>query len=71
MNQLVSVEGMTCSGCANTVQTAFEGLEEIQSVNIDLAAQTAFIETDNELTINQLNDSLIDTNYSVTSITNG
>lgn len=70
MNKQVKVDGMTCNGCAKTVKSAFEEVEGIRSVEINLDNQTASVDTDTELNIDNLNHSLVDTNYSATAITN-
>lgn len=70
MRKLVAVEGMKCEGCADTVKNKFENLDGIQKVEVDLETKTAFVETERELTVEELNSSLSDTKYEVMGISN-
>lgn len=39
----ITVDGMTCAGCAKTVTKALTGVEGVESVVIDLKAKTATV----------------------------
>lgn len=60
MNQ-VAVEGMKCQGCADTV-TAKLG-QVVTNVKVDLDAKVATF--DGDASVDQLNQTLADTPYSV------
>ena len=65
MKQEVTVNGMTCQGCANAVKTKFEKIKEIDSVKIDLENKKAILETEIEIPKDSLQTVLEDTNYEV------
>lgn len=65
MKQEVTVNGMTCQGCANAVKTKFEKIKEIDSVKIDLENKKAILETEIEIPKESLQTVLEDTNYEV------
>ena len=65
MKQEVTVQGMTCQGCANTVKTKFEKIKGIDSVKIDLENKKAILETEIEIPKDSLQTVLEDTNYEV------
>lgn len=63
MKQTVTVENMTCGGCANTVKKRFEGVPGVKNVEIDLENKTATIESDERISHELLKESLEGTNY--------
>ncbi|HLR88409.1 MAG TPA: heavy metal-associated domain-containing protein [Atopostipes sp.] len=65
MKQEVTVNGMTCQGCANAVKTKFEKIKGIDSVKIDLENKKAILETEIEIPKDSLQTVLEDTNYEV------
>lgn len=65
MKQEVKVEGMTCSGCANTVKQRFAGLPNVANVEIDLENKQATIESSERVSEEALKESLEGTNYSL------
>ena len=65
MNQEVKVEGMTCSGCANTVEKRFSGLPNVSHVEIDLDKKTATLTADKHIGEDALRAALEGTAYSV------
>lgn len=65
MRKEVTLEGLKCEGCANTVQEKFAAVEGIDSVNIDLVNKKAVIESQSEIDNNTLNSALSETKYSV------
>ena len=65
MKQEVTIQGMTCQGCANAVKTKFEKIKGIDSVKIDLENKKAILETEIEIPKDSLQTVLEDTNYEV------
>ena len=48
MSQTITVEGMSCEHCEQTVEDALEGVEGVQSVDVDREAERATVEGDAE-----------------------
>lgn len=44
----LNVLGMTCGGCATSVQNALNDITGVNAVNVDFAAKQAVIEYDDE-----------------------
>lgn len=65
MKQEVSVEGMSCAGCANTVEQRFSGLPNVESVEVDLENNQAILESPERISDEVLKEALEGTNYSV------
>lgn len=65
MKQEVTISGMTCAGCANSVKTKFESIQGIHSVEMDLENQKAVLDVEFEIPKSSLQTVLIDTNYKV------
>lgn len=68
MNYQVKVEGMSCSGCANAVKSAFSNVEGVSQVDVDLDNKQATLESSSEVKKIQLEEALADTSYSVEAI---
>ncbi|MDN6195192.1 MAG: heavy-metal-associated domain-containing protein [Atopostipes suicloacalis] len=45
MKKEVTVEGMTCEGCANTVRKKFEDIQGVEKINVDRATKNVSIES--------------------------
>lgn len=54
MNHTYKVEGMSCHGCSNLVEKALAGLEEIESVEVDLTAGEARVQMKKHLEVAEL-----------------
>lgn len=65
MKQEVTVQGMTCQGCANSVKTKFEKIKGVNSVEVDLENKLATLNTELEIPKDSLQTALEDTNYEV------
>lgn len=65
MKQEVTVTGMSCQGCANSVKTKFENIQEVKTAEIDLETNTAILDVASELPKATLQTALEDTNYEV------
>lgn len=69
--QIITIEGMTCGGCANTVEKKLNSVEEINRAAVDLETNTATIEANTLFDANQLNDVLDVTPYTVVDVKEG
>jgi len=61
---------MSCPGCANTVQTKFNGLNNVSDVQVDLDSKSAIINSDGAVSVDELNQALEDTPYGATNVEN-
>ncbi|WP_254762520.1 CopZ family metallochaperone [Natrinema marinum] len=50
MSQTITVEGMSCEHCEQTVEEALEGVDGVETVNVDRDAERATVEGDAETT---------------------
>ncbi|NIC00507.1 heavy metal-associated domain-containing protein [Halobacterium sp. R2-5] len=48
MSQTITVEGMSCGGCEETVEDALEGVEGVESASADREDSAATVEGDAE-----------------------
>lgn len=65
MKQEVFVSGMTCGGCANTVQKRFVGIPSVDAVEIDLEQKKAILTAEAHVGDDELIAALEGTAYSV------
>ncbi len=56
---------MSCQGCVDHVQKALSNINDVTSVSIDLADQSATIEMENHVPLEDLQKSLEGSNYSI------
>jgi len=68
--QIATIEGMNCAGCANTVQTKFNELNNVSVVQVDVDSKTASINSDGAVSMEELNQLLEDTPYNASGIKN-
>lgn len=68
MKKKIMIEGMSCGHCVKHVQEALEGLNDVSSVEVNLAEKYAVVETTVE--DSQLQDAIDDAGYDVISIEN-
>tara|TARA_R110000868_G_scaffold83058_4_gene234689 strand:+ start:8068 stop:8322 length:255 start_codon:yes stop_codon:yes gene_type:complete len=54
MKQQVAIKGMTCGGCAKTVEKALGQIEGVKSVSVNLTPPQAVIQADNAISTEQL-----------------
>ena len=54
----IKVSGMTCTGCKETVTRALENIDQVKSVTVSLKNGSAIIESENEPSIETLQNSL-------------
>ena len=60
-----NIEGMGCTGCANTVQKKLSEVAGVTAVTVDFATKKATVETDREIPFEALEKALEDTHYSI------
>ena len=54
----IKVSGMTCAGCKETVTRALENIDQVKNVTVSLKNGSAIIESENEPSIETLQNSL-------------
>ncbi|MGL4772055.1 MAG: heavy-metal-associated domain-containing protein [Clostridium sp.] len=62
----VKIDGMSCNHCVGHVKSAFEGNENVTSLNVEIGL--AVIE--GEITENEIKDIIEDEGYDIVEITN-
>lgn len=60
----ITVKGMTCGGCVNSVTKALKGVEGVQEANVDLQGQKATVTFDDSKTsVTALKEAVEDAGY--------
>jgi copper chaperone len=60
----ITVKGMTCGGCVNSVTKALKGVNGVQEANVDLAGQKATVTFDETKTnVKALKQAIEDAGY--------
>jgi copper chaperone len=60
----ITVKGMTCGGCVNSVTKALKGVDGVQDANVDLEGQKAtVIFDDSQTTVEALKEAVEDAGY--------
>jgi copper chaperone len=60
----ITVKGMTCGGCVNSVTKALKGVNGVQEANVDLAGQKATVIFDETKTnVKALKQAIEDAGY--------
>ncbi len=63
MNHTITVSNIKCGGCANSIKSKLEKIEEINAVNVDVEnGQVSFV-TDNESLVDAVKKSLTKMGY--------
>lgn len=65
MSQTISVSGMTCQNCARHVTEALKELPGVSDARVDLATNSATIESSRELSREELAQALDEAGYSL------
>jgi copper chaperone CopZ len=65
MQQTVQVEGMSCAGCAQTVQEKLTNIPTVNKVTVDVENKMASIESEANVSIEDLKEALVDTPYAI------
>ena len=60
-----NIEGMGCTGCANTIQKKLSEVAGVTAVTVDFATKKATVETDREIPFEALEKALEGTHYSI------
>jgi copper chaperone CopZ len=64
----IMIGGMTCSGCANNVHQALQGLEGVQKVNVNLEKETAFVRHEYSVTQDRFKHTVENAGYKFNGI---
>ncbi len=63
------ISGMSCSGCANTVESALQSLEGVDSVNVELDKETAEISfDDSRVQLSDFEKAIDDSGYTLKGV---
>ncbi|MGK7649776.1 heavy metal translocating P-type ATPase [Capnocytophaga sp. G1920] len=65
-----NIEGMGCTGCANTIQKKLSEVAGVTAVTVDFATKKATVETDREIPFEALEKALEGTHYSIHQASN-
>lgn len=68
MTKKILIEGMSCGHCVNHVKEALSELNGVTSVDVNLAAKTAVIETSAEVKDEDIKFAIDDAGYEVVGI---
>lgn len=68
MKKKILVEGMSCGHCVNHVKGALSDLSGVTSVDVNLAAKTAIIETTVDISDEDIKFAIDDAGYEVVGI---
>jgi copper ion binding protein len=68
MTKKILVEGMSCGHCVNHVKEALSELNGVTSVDVNLSAKTAVIETSVEVKDEDIKFAIDDAGYEVVGI---
>ncbi|MFB5191168.1 heavy-metal-associated domain-containing protein [Alicyclobacillus fastidiosus] len=64
--ETITVKGMTCSGCVNSVTKALTAVEGVKDVNVELEGQRATVSYDEaKVTVDVLKRAVEDAGYDV------
>lgn len=63
MEQSFKVEGMSCQGCVNSIQTLLDTSGKVQSAKVDLENKRVTVESDMALNLDDMNEIIADTPY--------
>lgn len=65
MTHTYHISGMTCSGCASTVENALRKIEGVESVQVDLQGSKATITMHNHIPFKKLQDGMANLHYQI------
>lgn len=60
---VLKIEGMSCDGCKNRLEKFLSKKEEIKNVKVSLDEKLAYIECDDEVSTDKLNEYVSDCGY--------
>ncbi len=70
MKKKISIEGMSCQHCVSHVKEALSELNGVTSVDVNLEAKSAVIETSTDVKDEDIKYAVDDAGYEVVSIEN-
>ncbi|MBF7095571.1 copper ion binding protein [Alkalibacter mobilis] len=62
---VIKVEGMSCSHCVNSVETAVGAIDGVSGVAVDLEGKTVTVDHDSSVTLDNLKDAIEGQGYDV------
>lgn len=65
MKEVLKVEGMSCGHCVNAVETSVGELNGVSSVKVDLVNKEVTVEFNDEVTLDQIKETIEDQGYDV------
>ncbi|GAB3806409.1 heavy-metal-associated domain-containing protein [Virgibacillus kimchii] len=68
MQKKLTIEGMTCDGCANSVQKHLQAIDGVEKATVNRETKSAVIKGQNEVSDNEIHDSLDGLKYNVVDI---
>lgn len=70
MKKKISIEGMSCNHCVNHVKEALSELNGVTSVDVNLEAKSAVLESGSEVKDEDIKFAVDDVGYEVVNIEN-
>ena len=68
MKKIISIEGMSCGHCANSVEKALLAVSGVQQVAVDIASKTAVVEANASVSDDVLTKTVADAGFQVVDI---
>lgn len=68
MKKTIYIDGMSCGHCTARVKAALEQLNGVSSVEVELEAKRAVVETDGSVADNAIRDAVDEAGYDVATI---
>ncbi|MBN7772491.1 heavy-metal-associated domain-containing protein [Clostridium aminobutyricum] len=68
MKKKIFIEGMSCEHCVKHVKDALSEVVGVEGVDVNLAGNYAIVETNDEVSDEQLKETIEEVDYSVTNI---
>lgn len=70
MQKELTIEGMTCDGCANNVLRHLQNIEGVTEVTVNREAKSALVKVQREVSDNKIHESLEGLKYKIIDIKN-
>lgn len=68
MKKVISIAGMSCGHCANTVEKALRAVFGVKEASVDLASKKATVEIEGTISDELLKKAVTDAGYQVVEI---
>lgn len=65
MKATLQIDGMHCAGCANAVDKQLENLEGVKSASVNLATESAVVEYEGDLTMDDFGEAVSKAGYTI------